>query len=492
MSLDTRPDLSEPDLPDAEADPGRDVSVGDLFGRVYALFHNKRFGLALILALGFLTLLGVLFVQAPDDVLADPELMASWLDGVRAKYRGWTDILAAVGVFSVFSSVWFKGVTVLLALSILACTTHRLPQLLRQANRPHVRVRDTFFDHARFRAATTLDAGLDDATALVKQRLHGKRFRTITDADGPTTLVYADRHRFAPFGTVVAHLAFIVILAGVFVTSTFGLRIPEFTVAVGSVAEVGHGTGLSVEARSFTDTYNADGSPADYASDLVLFSDGVQVAQQVVRVNAPLRWGGYSINQSYFGIAADLEVRDAAGAVVFSGAIPLQYRTSDDKYAYGRVTLATQKLLVYVITPASGQVVDDIGAGQAQLEVYAEGADKPTFQQLLTPGKPVTQAGLTWTFVRERQFTGLMVSRDPGAFWVWLGCALLALGTCWTMFYRHHRVWVQLVPDGRVTRVTLASPDRHDSAFEARFERFVAGLSDSPATSATPATPAKR
>ena len=64
MSLDTRPDLSEPDLPDAEADPGRDVSVGDLFGRVYALFHNKRFGLALILALGFLTLLGVLHTRA--------------------------------------------------------------------------------------------------------------------------------------------------------------------------------------------------------------------------------------------------------------------------------------------------------------------------------------------------------------------------------------------------------------------------------------------
>ncbi len=30
-------------------------------------------------------------------------------------------------------------------------------------------------------------------------------------------------------------------------------------------------------------------------------------------------------------------------------------------------------------------------------------------------------AGLDVTFVRERQFTGLIVAKDPGALFVWLG-----------------------------------------------------------------------
>lgn len=478
MSIQTRPRSEAGELPD---EPTPDLSVVDLARRVYALFYNKRFGLALILGLGVATLLGVLFPQAPAGVLDDPAQRALWLDSVRPRFRGWTEPLAAAGLFGVYSSVWFLAITVLLALSILACTAHRVPQLWTQATRPHTRVRDTFFDHARFAASTTVPLGTDAALERVKQRLHGRRFRTITEASGESVLVYADRNRFAPLGTVVAHLAFVLILAGVFVTSSLGLRLDDVTVPIGSTVDIGHGTGLSIQARSFTDTYHPDGSPADYVSDLVLVHDGAQVAQQEVRVNAPLRWGGYSINQSFFGIAADLTVTDATGATVFAQAIPLQYRTAEGDYSYGKATLDAQQLLVYVITPASGRVVPDIPAGQAQVEIYANGSDEPLAQQVLVPGQAVRIGDLEWSFVRERQFTGLMVSRDPGAPWVWAGCILLVLGTCWTMFWRHHRLWVRLVPEGTRTAVTLASPDRHDVTFENDLTGFIDALAEEPA-----------
>jgi hypothetical protein len=46
------------------------------------------------------------------------------------------------------------------------------------------------------------------------------------------------------------------------------------------------------------------------------------------------------------------------------------------------------------------------------------------------------------------------------------------------MFLRHQRLWVRLeaIPQG--TRVTLASPDRHDSIFARQVHSFVAGLGD--------------
>ena len=470
MSIDTRP-LPEQD---EHSPQHHDLSVGELFRRLYALFYNKRFGLLLILAMAVLTLIGVLFPQAPGDVLADPESRAQWLQGQEPRYQKWTEILAAVGIFGVFSGIPFKVVTILLALSIIACTTHRLPLLYNQAMKPRVRVRPTFFDHARTHATTVVKADEAATAEVVRRRLLKERYRVTADENGVP--LYADRNRFAPFGTVVAHAAFVVILAGVFVTSAFGFRVDDLSVPIGTKVEVGRDTGLAVEALSFKDSYNPDGSPNDYVSDLVLYQDGQQVASQTVRVNAPLNWGGWSLNQASFGIAADLKVTTPEGRVVYDQSIPLAYQTSDRQYAYGRVDLEAEQLQIYLITPASGQVVDDIPAGKAQIEVYQFGQNKPMFQTILTPGEAATGADHSWTFGRERQYTGLMLSRDPGAIWVWVGSALLAIGTCWTMFLRHKRLWIRLEPVKGGTRVSLASPDRHDVTFERSVHRLVATL----------------
>jgi len=106
------------------------------------------------------------------------------------------------------------------------------------------------------------------------------RYRTVVDADSDTgiTHVYVDQNRWAPFGTVIAHLAVVVILAGAMVGSLLGYRDEGFAVPVGSTVPVGADTGLSVMATSFSDSYYADGSPSDYASSLVLYKDGTQVA----------------------------------------------------------------------------------------------------------------------------------------------------------------------------------------------------------------------
>lgn len=472
MSIDTRPDT---DLSETPQEP-HDLSVAELCRRLYALFYNKRFGLLLILTMAALTLIGVLFPQAPGDILSDPETRTQWVSGQQPRFGNWTDILSAVGIFGIFSGIPFKTVTVLLALSIVACTTHRFPLLYHQAFRPRVRVRASFFDHARVRATTVVASDVGATAELVRQRLLKSRHRVLAGEDGVP--LYADRNRFAPFGTVVAHTAFVVILAGVFITATFGFRVDDLSVPVGTKVDIGRDTGLAVEALSFTDSYNPDGSPNDYVSDLALFHDGKRVAAQAVRVNAPLSWGGWSLNQASFGIAADLKVTGPKGTVLFDRSIPLTYQTQDRRYSYGRVDLPGQQLQVYVITPASGKVVDDIPAGKAQLEVYPAGTRQPSFQTVLSPGEPANGAGYAWTFARERQYTGLMLSRDPGAIWVWVGSALLAIGTCWTMFLRHKRLWILLDPVKGGTRVSFASPDRHDVTFERSVHRLVASLGD--------------
>jgi len=473
MTTDTRPDVGLDDAPD--------LTPAELLRRLYALFHNKRTGLALILAMVLLALFGVLFAQAPEGVRDDPAAYASWLEAMRPRYRGWTDILSALGFFRMFSSPAFITVTALLALSILACSAHRTPLLWQAATRPHTHVRESFFDHGRLHRTVTLAAPPEEVFRTVRAALVAQRFRVVEDPNGPGLNLYADRFRFAPFGTVVAHVAFVLILAGVVISSSTGFHDSGFTVTVGERVDVGHGTSLAVELTAFRDEYYEDGRPKDYASDVVLYEDGRQVAAQTVRVNAPLDFGGVSFNQAYFGVAADVTVQDATGATHHIGGVPLQWGTDDGLYTFGILTLPDQALEVYVVAASSGQAERDIQAGEVRFELYAIGEDMPLASGVAAQGVPTTIGDLTLTFERERQFTGLIVSRDPGAPWVWAGAILLMAGTCAAMFFRHRRIWVRVRAADGGSEVRLASPDRVDSTFESRFNELAGALTDVPA-----------
>lgn len=132
-------------------DEALDLSPGRFLHAIYALFYNKAFGLVLILLTGLLSLIGVLLPQKPPNIAGNPERQAAWLDKVRGGTGGWTSILDALGFFSMFSSIPFLVVMGLLAVSIIACTTHRIPVIWKAARHPHVRVKPRFFDVAGLR-----------------------------------------------------------------------------------------------------------------------------------------------------------------------------------------------------------------------------------------------------------------------------------------------------------------------------------------------------
>ena len=486
----TRPEILDDDLDPLPAQPAprrprrRDTPVEAFFHRIFALFHNKKFGLLLILAMAVFTLLGVLIAQVPAEVRSDPTAYADWLAQQRPKYGGWVPILDALGVFSTFSAWWFVLTTVLLGCSIVACTLHRLPGMWQKATRPHLHVTEPFFDHAKVRETLVVPTSPQETVTHLREVLRHRRYRVLDDPKGAGFSLYADRYRWMPFGTVIAHASFVVLLVGMLVSANTGFK-DSVPVTVGGRADVGHGTGLTVEVKGFSDTYHPDGRPLDYVSDLVLYDDGVQVARQDVRVNSPLRYEGVKIHQSWFGTSAVMTITDAAGRTVFSGGIPLQYTSDDEQNSIGRTTIPGTDLELYVVTPASGQVSSDIPAGQAHLELQRAGVEEPLASERLVPGTPVQAEGHTFTLEREAKFTGLMIAQDPGAVWVWIGCGLMMIGLVTTMGFTHRHVWVRVDPVEGGTRVRAATSDKADLSFRTWFRDFaeeVAVLGEAPRT----------
>ena len=457
-------------------DSGASVSASDVLDRLWRFFISMRTGLLLILGLGLLSLVGTLLSQAPPGMAGDPQAYATWLDTVRPKYGGWTTVLDKLGFFSIFTSIWFKGLTVLLTTSILACSINRAPRLWKVAFHPRTRMGETFFTHAPLRAEVLVPTGPDMSMDNVREVLKSHHFRTVNDPDDDGLNLYADRFRWGPFGTVIAHLSFVVILLGFFLSATTGFNDTQVTASVGSKVEVGHGTGLSVEAKSFTSAFYPDGSPKDYASDLVLYKNGVQVDRQMVRVNHPLVWDGVAFYQSFYGVAAAMQVKDAAGKTLFDEAVPLVWSSKDGQHSIGQFNLAGKGLSVYVVGMASGKTDPNIKAGQMQLEISQAGKDAPIATEVVSQGKPTTIGGLDYTFERTRQFTGLIVARDPGAIVVWVGSTLLVLGMFLVFFFPHRRVWVRVRKTPGGSEILCASTMKRDVAFEPQFRQLVTDI----------------
>lgn len=111
-----------------------------------------------------------------------------------------------------------------------------------------------------------------------------------------------------------------------------------------------------------------------------------------------------------------------------------------------------------VVSTVSGKRDPLLRAGQVQIVTYRGGAE--TDRRVISTGVATDVGGLRVTFLRERQFTGLTVARDPGSLWVWWGAALLLVGMTITFSMRPRRLWVRITAHPSGSQVHVVTPAR--------------------------------
>jgi cytochrome c biogenesis protein len=447
-----------------------------IFEAVWDLLTSMRFSLVVTLGMALLGVLGALIIQVPAGVEADASAKLDWLAGVRPRFGGWTDILDRLQLFNVFNSIWFRGLTAFLTISLIACMVQRAPGLWRTATKPRITVGDGFFAHARERDSIVVRGDAADLAVRTTAVLRRHHYRVVSEDDGAINF-YADRFRFAPFGSLIGHLAIVVILAGVMVGALFGFHDNSFVIAEGSTAAVPSGDGLSLQLISFEDSYyTTTGAPSDYASELILFENGREVARHTARVNDPLRYGDLSFFQSFYGPAAQMSVAGTDGSVLFSDGVALAWETQDDGRSIGTFTLPGQDITVWILgTLGPGDTL--VKPGQILVETYRASTGDPIDQVSIDQGVATTISGLSFTFGRELQFTGLSVARDPGTILVWIGSILLIAGFTIGFSFPHRRLWARLVvrPNG-IGTLAVATPGRASHDVDRAFTNLVTDL----------------
>ncbi|MEU7424319.1 cytochrome c biogenesis protein ResB [Streptomyces sp. NPDC048362] len=476
---------------------------------------SMRVALLLLLLLSLGAIPGSLIPQTGADV--------SKVDDFRAAHRTLAPVYDKLGLFHVYSSVWFSAIYILLFVSLIGCIVPRTWQFVGQlrGRPPGAPKRLT-----RLPAYTTWHTEADPeqvreaALALLKKR----RFRAHVAGDA----VAAEKGYLREVGNLAFHIALIVLLvafaSGQMFKSDgtklmvegdgFANALPMYDdIKSGSLFQNDDLVPFSFDLKDFEGTYETSGpsrgTPRTFEAK-IKYSRGAYGAEKpaTIKVNEPLKIDDAKVYLVSHGYAPVITVRDGKGKVVYRDAVPLLPLDGNvtstgvvkvmDGYrdargvrdqlgikafflpTYGgpgmEIASAFPALLnpVLNLEPYHGSLGVDSGIPQSVYQLdktHMKAFKDAKGAQLRTNLKPGQTMKLpngagSVTFEKNiKEWAGFEIVQEPGGGWA-LGGALTAIfGLAASLFIQRRRVWVRAVrgADGR-TVVEMAGLGRSESA----------------------------
>ncbi|WP_432081150.1 cytochrome c biogenesis protein ResB [Streptomyces sp. WAC 04229] len=452
-------------------------------------------------------------------------------DGVDAmkveEFRQNHDILAPVydklGLFHVYSSVWFSAIYILLFISLIGCIVPRTWQFVGQLRgRPPGAPRrlDRLPAYTGWRTGAEPEEVREAALTLLKKR----RFRAHAVGDA----VAAEKGYLREVGNLAFHIALIVMLIAfawgqlfkyegnklILEGDGFANTLTQYDdFKSGNLFDQDQLDPFSFSLKNFRGTYEPTGpnrgTPRIYEAH-VTYSEGADGAEKTktIKVNKPLEIDGSKVYLVSHGYAPVVTVKDAKGDVVMdkqavallpldsnvtsSGAIKVMdgYRNAKGEKEQlgfnafflptyggkGSTMLSTFPALINPMLALSayhGDLGVDAGFPQSIYQLDKtnlkefKGSDGKLFKKQLKVGETMNlpNGAGSVTFNGIHEWAGFQVTQQPGSGWALGGAVVAILGLAGSLFIQRRRVWVRAVrgADG-VTVVEMAGLGRSESA----------------------------
>ena len=470
---------------------------------------SMRTALVLLFLLALAAVPGSVVPQRDVDALA----VGQWQD----RHPALTPLYEALGLFSVYESVWFSAIYLLLMVSVVGCFVPRLRIYWRgmRARPPRAPRNLSRLPHSR---SFEVDGPAPEALERSVQVLRSKRYR-VDSADrlGDGGDVAGERGYLREAGNLLFHAALLLVLAGFAVGNLYGYKGGVIVVsgqgfsnslsqyddfAPGSMFDVEDLAPFNLDIDDFDVQFLREGPqagmPVDFSAD-VRYRErpGAPERRHDLAVNHPLSLDGGNVFLVGHGYAPRVTVRDGEGHLAYRG--PVIFLPQDSTFAsFGVIKVPDAMpeplgfeglfLPTYGFSMETGPVsrfpdaLDpvlsmlayrgdlglDTGAAQsvyeldkAKMEKFRAG-DGGDFRVDIALGqtKQLPDGAGSITFDGLDRWVKLQVSDTP-AKWLALGGVVLALvGLLGSLFIRPRRAWVRVTRrDGR-TLVEVAGLDR--------------------------------
>jgi cytochrome c biogenesis protein len=457
--------------------------------------------LLLLLALG----------SVPGSVVPQEAIDASRVARWKADHPQLTPLYEKLGLFSVYDSVWFSAIYLLLMLSLVGCIVPRLAVYAR-AVRAKPPAAPRRLERLPAYSSVVVDEPADVVLERAEQVLRKRRYRVRLDGDA----VSAERGYLREAGNLVFHMSVIAVLVCFAVGQLWGFKggviVPVgrgFTNLVSQYDTFDSGTLMNPEdlpplhfdVDDFQVKFIASGShrgqPESFKADLTYTAaPGDQPKTQEIKVNHPLVLPGVSVFLVGHGYAPVLTVLDKNGKEVTSGlTVCLPQDASFASYCVLKVPEATPQLGfdgffmptfaasrargVFSAFPDAlnpgltlqayeGNLGLDDGRPQSLYDLDTRrmkpvlGKDGKPLQIVLSPGRATTLPdGLgTIRFDGWQRWVKLQVSDAPAKTPTLVSITIGLVGLMGSLFVRRRRAWVRVVDGPEGTRVEVAGLDR--------------------------------
>ncbi len=471
------------------------------------------------------TALVLLFLLAlaavPGSVVPQQNIDAVKVSTWQDRHPSLTPVYEKLGLFDVYSSVWFSAIYILLMVSLVGCIVPRLRIYWRafRAQPPRVPRHLSRLPESRtFEVDEPAEAVLERARAVLRRR----RYRVVSTGSSSEGAVSAERGYLREAGNLLFHVSVLVVLVGFAYGQLFGYKGGVVTVvgqgfsnslsqyddfAPGSLFHPDDLSPLSLKVDDFHVKFLTSGpqmgQPESFDANITYRSSpGAAPQKHDLAVNHPLSVDGANVFLVGHGYAPVVTVRDGSGEIAYQG--PVVFLPQDSSFSsigvikvpdaspeqlgfegfflptYG-FTMARGPYSqfpdaldpVMSLTPYHGDLGLDSGKPQSVYSLDKSGlkaypSDDPT---RLGPDKRIKLAlGQTVQlpdgqgsirFDKVDRWVKLQVSDSPGKGVALAGVLLGILGLMGSLFIRPRRAWVRVTRtrDGR-TVVELAGLDR--------------------------------
>jgi cytochrome c biogenesis protein len=287
------------------------------------------------LVLLFLLALGAV----PGSVVPQDAVNASAASTWRDQHPSLAPVYDKLGLFNVYSSVWFSAIYILLMISLVGCILPRTRVYFKAMRARPPRTPRMLSRLPEYRTLTTDE---EPAAVLAKARaaLSGYRIDVVDPAEGAGS-VAAERGYLREAGNLLFHISVLIVLVGFAAGSLLGYKGAVLVVTGGQFSNVSSQydeftpgglfnvkslSPFSFKVTDFDVTFDTSkrnfGLASDFSAGLTYRkSPGSSERSTRISVNHPLTIDGTKVFLVSHGYAPNVTIRDTKGNIEFSGPV---------------------------------------------------------------------------------------------------------------------------------------------------------------------------
>ena len=430
---------------------------------VWNFFKSVKLALFTFFTLAITSIIGTVIQQNEDPAVYVREYGAT-----AAK------LFHILGFTDMYNAWWFIALLILFSINLIICSLNRFPDTWRLVVMDNLAVPLERIGRMRSRASFVSGLAANELAVLLEQGLAAAGWKPRKGIQEGTTLFAAQKGAWTRLGVYTVHLSILVIFVGAIIGSLFGYKASLQLPMKGSSDTVfvrGSNTpkkiGFTMRCDDFDISYYDNGAPKEYRSQITILENGKEVLSHALIVNDPLEYKGLTFYQSgYQGFDEFM--------------ITLKNQTTQEERTF---LVPPQRKMIW---PQAGITFGIVNYqppnpwGEYGLKIwFSDGKGKPT-EFLLDGSRPVViERGETSYLISSKQFfvTVLQVAKDPGVWYVYIGCIMMLLGLAMAFFLSHKRIWVMVESNGTRSRLVVAgASNKNKVGFEKDFDAVIARL----------------